>query len=515
MITTCRNLVIVLGDQLNLDSAAFDEFDREQDVVWMAEVAEESKHVWTHKARIAIFLSGMRHFAKSIRRKNFSISYRKLDDKVNRGSLSKELEFSVADLCPRKLVVVQPGEWRVLEIIRKCAERAGIEVDLRADRHFFSTPEEFADHAKGRKQLRLEYFYREMRRKHSVLMNGSDPEGGKWNYDADNRGSFGKEGPTNLPEQKQYRHDKTTKEVLDLVEHKFTEHPGRLDDFDWPVTTHQAEGELKDFIENRLASFGEYQDAMWTDEPYLYHSRLSAALNLKLLDPRDVIEEATVAYRAGKAPLNSVEGFIRQILGWREYVRGIYWLYMPEYLQRNTLNAKQSLPEFYWTGETDMHCLSQAIGQTLNYGYAHHIQRLMVTGLFALLLGVDPKQVHEWYLAVYVDAVEWVELPNSLGMSQFADDGVMASKPYVATGKYIQRMSNYCSNCCYDPSKATGENACPFTTLYWDFLVRHKELLAGNNRMSMQLRNVDRKKPEELKEIRQKASRLRAFFDKK
>lgn len=513
MITTCRNLVIVLGDQLNLDSAAFDEFDREQDMVWMAEVAEESKHVWTHKARIAIFLSGMRHFAKSIRKKNFPISYRKLDDKVNRGSLSKELEFSIADLRPERLVVVQPGEWRVLEIIRKCAEQAGTELDLRSDRHFLSTPEEFADHAEGRKQLRLEYFYREMRRKHNVLMDGSEPEGGKWNYDADNRGSFGKEGPTELPRQKQYRHDEITKEVLDLVEHEFAEHPGSLDDFDWPVTTNQAEGELKDFVENRLASFGEYQDAMWTDEPYLYHSRLSAALNLKLLDPRDVIEEAIVAYRAGKAPLNSVEGFVRQILGWREYVRGIYWLYMPEYLQRNTLNAKQSLPEFYWTGETDMQCLSQAIGQTLHYGYAHHIQRLMVTGLFALLLGVDPKQVHEWYLAVYVDAVEWVELPNSLGMSQFADNGVMASKPYVATGKYIQRMSNYCSNCCYDPSKATGENACPFTTLYWDFLVRHKELLAGNNRMSMQLRNVDRKKPEELKEIRQKANQLRKSLE--
>lgn len=513
MITTCRNLVIVLGDQLNLDSAAFDGFDREQDIVWMAEVAEESKHVWTHKARIAIFLSGMRHFANSLRKKKFHVEYRQLDDKVNRGSLSEELGASINNLRPKRLVVVQPGEWRVLEIIHKCAERASIEVDLRSDRHFLSTPEEFADHAKGRKQLRLEYFYREMRRKHNVLMDGNEPEGGKWNYDADNRGAFGKEGPTDLPRQKQYRHDKTTKKVLELVEHEFAEHPGSLDDFDWPVTTRQAEGELKDFIENRLASFGEYQDAMWTDEPYLYHSRLSAALNLKLLDPRDVIEEAIVAYRAGRAPLNSVEGFVRQILGWREYVRGIYWLYMPEYLQRNTLNAKQSLPEFYWTGDTDMHCLSQTIGQTLNYGYAHHIQRLMVTGLFALLLGVYPKQVHEWYLAVYVDAVEWVELPNSLGMSQFADDGVMASKPYVATGKYIQRMSNYCEDCCYDPKEASGENACPFTTLYWDFLAKHKKLLAGNNRMSMQLRNLDRKEDAELKRIRQKASQLRASLE--
>jgi deoxyribodipyrimidine photolyase-related protein len=251
---------------------------------------------------------------------------------------------------------------------------------------------------------------------------------------------------------------------------------------------------------------------MWTDEPYVYHSRISAALNLKLLDPREVIEKTVAAYRGGHAPLNSVEGFVRQILGWREYVRGIYWLYMPEYLQRNAMKAEQPLPDFYWTGETEMTCLRQAIGQTLEYGYAHHIQRLMVTGLFALLLGVDPKFVHEWYLAVYVDAVEWVELPNSLGMSQFADGGVMASKPYVATGKYIQRMSNYCSECRFDPGKAEGDDACPFTTLYWDFLVRHKKKLAGNNRMSMQLRNVNRKQAKELKAIQKQAETLRSSF---
>ena len=224
------------------------------------------------------------------------------------------------------------------------------------------------------------------------------------------------------------------------------------------------------------------------------------------------MEEAVMAYRAGHAPLNSVEGFVRQILGWREYVRGIYWLYMPDYLERNQLAAKQPLPAFYWTGDTDMHCLEQSIGQTLAYGYAHHIQRLMVTGLFSLLLGVDPKLVHQWYLAVYVDAVEWVELPNSLGMSQFADGGVMASKPYVATGKYIQRMSNYCGSCRYDPAAATGDDACPFTTLYWDFLVRHKKQLSGNNRMTMQLRNLDRKEPAELKAIQAQAKNLRQIL---
>ncbi len=506
---TCRHLVIVLGDQLNADSSAFDDFDRENDVVWMAEVAEESTHVWTHKARIVIFLAAMRHFHQALSRRRYTVQYRKLDEQINRGCLSAELEAAVQELKPLKLIVTQPGEWRVRDMLLRTAKKMNVELEIREDRHFLSSPAEFAQHAEGRKQLRLEYFYRELRRKHEILMNGNQPEGGKWNYDSDNRGSFGSKGPQGLTTHKRFRPDKTTKEVIELVNRRFDGHPGSLDHFDWPVTPKQSRQALEDFIEHRLANFGDYQDAMWTEEPYLYHSRLSAALNLKLLDPREVIDEAIVAYRTGAAPLNSVEGFIRQILGWREYVRGIYWLYMPEYLHRNTLKAKQPLPELYWTADTEMHCLRQAVGQTLEYGYAHHIQRLMVTGLFALLLGVDPQLVHEWYLAVYVDAVEWVELPNSLGMSQFADDGVMASKPYVATGKYIQRMSNYCSGCKFDPAKAVGEDACPFTTLYWDFLVRHRKQLTGNNRMSMQLRNIDRKDPDEIKAIQKQARNLR------
>jgi deoxyribodipyrimidine photolyase-related protein len=502
-------LVIVLGDQLNADSAAFDEFDSKQDFVWMAEVAEESTHVWTHKARIVIFLSAMRHFRDSLMKRKVSVHYRQLDDRGNKGTFDAELEAAVKKLKPARLILVEPGEWRVRECFRKTAKRLNVELELRHDRHFLSTPDEFAEHAKGRKQLRLEYFYRELRRKHDILMDHGKPEGGKWNYDADNRGSFGKKGPGRTPAPRRFRPDKTTKEVIALVERKFPTHPGKLDHFDWPVTPKQARYALTDFIENRLPSFGKYQDAMWTDEPYLFHSRISAAMNIKLLSPLEAIEEAVVAYRSGHAPLNAVEGFVRQILGWREYVRGIYWLYMPDYVDRNAMNARHTLPDFYWTGETDMRCLEQSIGQTLDYGYAHHIQRLMVTGLFTLMLGVDPKLVHEWYLAVYVDAVEWVELPNSLGMSQFADGGVMASKPYVATGKYIQRMSNYCTTCQYDPAKATGEDACPFTTLYWDYLVRHKDQLKGNNRMAMQLKNLDRKKSDDLKAIQKQARRFR------
>ncbi|MDG2383286.1 MAG: cryptochrome/photolyase family protein [Pirellulaceae bacterium] len=508
--SACRNLVIILGDQLNQNSLAFGNFDSAQDAVWMAEVAEESTHVWSHKARIAVFLAAMRHFRDALRKKSFVVHYRQMDDRGNKGTLTAELTRIVKKTKPQRLIVVKPGEWRVQQDLIELAESLQLELEIRTDRHFFSTPEEFAEHAEGRKQLRLEYFYRELRRKHDVLMEGKQPEGGKWNYDADNRGSFGKEGPGKLKMPKRSNPAEITQDVIALVNRKFSKHPGTLDNFDWPVTPKQAKATLSDFVKNRLPNFGDYQDAMWTNEPYLYHAKISAALNLKLLDPREVIEQAVVAYRTRQAPLNSVEGFVRQILGWREYVRGIYWLYMPEYLERNELQASEPLPDFYWTGNTEMTCLQQTIHQTLEYGYAHHIQRLMVTGLFALLLGVDPKAVHQWYLAVYVDAVEWVELPNSLGMSQFADGGVMASKPYVATGKYIQRMSNYCSNCRFDPAKATGEDACPFTTLYWDFLVRHKEELTGNNRMAMQLKNLTRKKTSELNEMQLQATEFRS-----
>ena len=478
-----RRLVVVLGDQLNADSSAFDGFDKQRDVVWMAEVEGEAKHVWSHKARIAVFLSGMRHFCQRLRRQGITVHYRELDDHQNLGSLAKELSASLEALRPERIVLVQPGAWRVQEAIADEAARLGIPLDILDDRHFLCTNEEFAQHASSRKQLRQEYFYREMRRKHNVLMEGNKPLGGQWNFDRENRKSFDKHGPGSLPSPRSFQPDKTTKDVLSLVNARFADHPGDLGGFDWPVNARQAQHALTDFIENRLCKFGTFQDAMWTKEPYLYHSRLSVALNLKLLNPRDVIEAAVAAFEAGRAPLHAVEGFVRQILGWREYVRGIYWHFMPEYLERNTFAADRPLPQFYWTGETEMNCLREVICQTLEYGYAHHIQRLMVTGLFALLLGVNPQEVHQWYLAVYVDAVEWVELPNTLGMSQFADHGTMASKPYVATGRYIDRMSNYCEGCRYRPDKATGETACPFTTLYWDFLSRNEQHLAAMPRM--------------------------------
>ena len=489
---TVRNLVIVLGDQLDAQSSALQDFDPAQDVVWMAEVAEESTHVWSAKQRIAVFLSAMRHFAQDLQARGLPLVYTRLDDADNQGTLARQLNACIIQLRPTGLVLTAPGDWRVLQSLREVAAEHQLPLELRDDTHFFSTVREFSAHAKGRKQLRQEYWYRELRHKHGILMDGKDPVGGQWNFDADNRESFGKAGPQNVPPPTRFAPDAITLEVIALVNTQFASHPGTLSTFGWPVTRAQALLALRAFVEQRLPLFGLYEDAMWSGEAWLYHSHLSCALNLKLLNPREVVQAAEDAYRAGHAPLAAVEGFIRQILGWREYVRGIYWMQMPEYLDLNALGAQAELPAWYWTGETDMACLKDAIGQTLEHGYAHHIQRLMVTGLYALLLGVKPQAVHQWYLSVYVDAVEWVELPNTLGMGQFGDGGLMASKPYVASGKYIQRMSNHCKGCRYDPGLSTGETACPYTTLYWDFLNRHEVMLKKNPRMAMQLKNLAR-----------------------
>lgn len=476
----------------------------------MAEVARESTKVWTSKPRIAMFLSAMRHFAADLRREGLTVDYTRLGDEASAGGFDEALSAAVARHRPERLVVVEPGEWGVGAEIRRAAVRAGLHVEIRPDRHFLATTEEFARHASGRKSLRMEFFYREMRRRAAVLMDGERPEGGGWNYDARNRESFGRAGPGEVPEGVRFAPDAITRGVLRDIDRHFGSHSGSTSSFDWPVTRRQALEALDDFVQHRLPRFGTHQDAMWGGEPFLFHARLSAALNVKLLNPREVLVKVEQAYRSGHAPLPSAEGFIRQVLGWREYVRGVYWWAMPGYATRNELEADASLPKSYWTGETDMACVRECVGQTLEHGYAHHIQRLMVTGLFALLLGVEPRQVHEWYLAVYVDAVEWVELPNTLGMSQYADGGVMASKPYVATGRYIDRMSNYCGGCRFDPAKRVGDDACPFTTLYWDFLARHRRRLRGNRRMDLQLRNLDRLTRAERAAAARQAERVRA-----
>jgi deoxyribodipyrimidine photolyase-related protein len=504
-----RNMILVLGDQLDIHSTVFEGFDPDRDVVWMAEVAHEAEQVWSTQARIAMFLAAMRHYCDALRDRGWRVRYRALDEH-DHATLEAALGADLAELQPERVIAVRPGEWRLAQSLPDVCRMAGVDWSERPDGHFYCAPHEFADWAKGKRELRLEFFYRWLRKREDVLMHNGAPVGGRWNFDTENRGSFGKRGPGLLPKPRSFPPDATTREVIALVESRFATHPGRLGDFDWPLTPAQAEDALQDFITHRLPLFGTYQDAMWQHEPWLYHSRLSAAMNLKLLSPRRVVEAAADAYRQGHAPIEAVEGLIRQILGWREYVRGVYWLRMPGFLDDNALGAEAPLPAFYWTGETEMRCLRDALEQTLDLGYAHHIQRLMVTGLFALLLGVRPREIHAWYLAVYVDAVEWVELPNVLGMSQYADGGKMVSKPYAASGKYIQRMSNYCAGCRYDPGEALGPKACPFTTLYWDFLDRHAKRFRDHPRAGMQWRNLDRLSEERIDAIRAQARRLRA-----
>ncbi len=503
-----RNLIIVLGDQLDADSSVFADFDSEHDAVWMAEVPGEATQVWSSKPRIVMFLAAMRHFRDLLIDRGYRVHYRALGEHVA-PTLEAALAEDLAQLKPQQVIAVQPGEWRLAQSLPTVVAQAGVRWITRSDNHFYCDQEDFLQWAKTRKEYRLEFFYRWLRKRENVLMDDDQPTGGQWNFDSENRQSFDKRGPGMLPMPKAFQPDAVTQQVIEQVNTQFASHPGTLNDFDWPVTSQQAIAALNDFIEHRLPLFGRYQDAIWTQTPWVYHARISAALNLKLLNPRSAVQAAVDAYHQGKVPLATVEGFVRQILGWREFIRGIYWLRMPDFLQDNALNADQPLPAFYWTGDTTMVCLRDAIGQTLRYGYAHHIQRLMVTGLFAQLLGVTPQAIHEWYLAVYIDAVEWAELPNVLGMSQYADGGLMVSKPYVASGKYIERMSNYCSGCRFDSAQAVGEKACPFTTLYWDFLAKHNQRFASHPRTALQWKNLQRKSVDEIAAIQEQARLIR------
>jgi deoxyribodipyrimidine photolyase-related protein len=456
----------------------------------MVEVEEEATYAWHHKKKIAFLFAAMRHFANTLREAGWRVDYVTLDAAGNAGSFTGELERAIGRHRPERLIGTEPGEWRVLQMVQRFEQHFGLPVEILEDDRFLCSRRQFEGWAAGRKQLRMEHFYREMRKSTGLLMAGDGPEGGRWNFDAENR----KPTSTDLfmPKPKRFPPDALTEEVLALVAERFGDHFGRLKPFWFGVTAAAAEAALDHFIEAALPCFGDYQDAMLEDERFLYHSLLSLYLNAGLLDPLAVCRRVEAAYQAGDVPLNAAEGYIRQIIGWREYVRGIYWLKMPGYLEENYFGAGRPLPDFYWTGETDMACLRAAITQTIEEAYAHHIQRLMLTGNFAMLAGIDPQVVHDWYLAVYADAYEWVELPNTLGMSQFADGGLLGSKPYAASGNYINRMSDYCGGCAYDVKRKTGEGACPFNPLYWDFLARNRKKLEGNRRLSQVYRNWDR-----------------------
>ncbi len=477
-----RRLVVILGDQLSPDIASLKATRPEDAVVMMAEVATETRYVWHHKKKLAFVLSSMRHFATRLRELGWQVDYIRLEDEGNTGTFTGEIERALKRHGLQHVVVTHPGEWRVVAALRDWSQRSQVALEILEDTRFLCSIEGFARWARGRRQLRMEYFYRHMREQTGLLMSGAEPEGGRWNFDHDNRKPA--DPALDLPDVPQFTPDGLTESVLELVERRYDDHPGQLRPFWFAVTAADAEAALRHFLRVALPCFGDYQDAMLSSGKFLYHSVLSPYLNCGLLDPLGVCRAAEAEYRAGRAPLNAVEGFIRQIIGWREYVRGLYWLRMPDYARSNVLAANRPLPAFYWTGKIDMACMAACIGQTLEDAYAHHIQRLMVTGNFALLAGIDPHAVHEWYLAVYADAFEWVELPNTIGMSQFADGGLLASKPYAASGNYINRMSDYCGRCRFDVKQKTGDRACPFNYLYWDFLARNVATLGRNPRLA-------------------------------
>jgi deoxyribodipyrimidine photolyase-related protein len=500
-------LILVLGDQLTPTLSALDAADRDTDVVVMAEVRGEAGSPKHHPQKIALIFAAMRKFAAALIEDGWTVAYARLTDTDNAQTIDGELLRRADEFGAQEVICTTPGDWRLIELL----DELPLKVTRLPDTRFISTQSEFEDWAEGRKELRMEYFYRLMRKKTGILMDGDKPEGGKWNYDHDNRKPA--EADLFQPKVPRFKPDEVTREVLQLVADEFADHIGDLDGFAYPTTATEAEKATDDFIANRLEGFGPYQDAMLTGEAHLYHSILSPALNIGLLDPLDLCRRAEAAYRDGKVPLNSAEGFIRQILGWREYVRGIYMMDGPGYTGRNALRHDRDLPWLYWGGETDMACLSEVVTLTRENAYAHHIQRLMITGNFALLIGADPAQVHDWYLSVYADAFEWVEAPNTIGMSQFADGGMIASKPYISSGNYIDKMSNYCDGCAYDVRKKTGKGACPFNLLYWWFLDRHAQRFRKNPRMGTIYATWDRMDTDRKKVILSEAEEFLARLD--
>lgn len=499
-------LRLILGDQLSASISSLQDIQSD-DVVLMCEVMAEATYAPHHPKKIAFLFSAMRHFAEALRQSGKNVRYVTLDDANNTQDFEGEVKRAIQACATTWLTVTEPSEYRLLKKFEGWQEKFGIPVEIRTDHRFLCSNSGFKAWALDKRQLRMEYFYREMRRKHSILIEeNGEPTGGQWNFDKENR----KSPPRGLrsPKRISHRKDQITLDVLELVKQRFSENFGTLEPFHYAVTREQATAEFDHFITKLLPRFGDYQDCMVAGEPYLYHSLISSYLNAGLLLPLEICRKAEDAYRAGKAPLNAVEGFIRQILGWREYVRGIYWLKMPAYGAMNYFNAKEPLPAFYWTADTKMACMAEAVRHTRDHAYSHHIQRLMVTGNFALLAGLDVAEVQEWYLAVYSDAYEWVEMPNTLGMALFGDGGIMGSKPYAASGKYIHKMSNFCDRCPYNPDETTGQNACPFNALYWDFMARNQDKLQQNQRLFYVYATWSKFSAQRQKDIRTKAVRL-------
>ncbi|URD61524.1 cryptochrome/photolyase family protein [Sphingomonas sp. KRR8] len=499
-------LIPILGDQLSHDLASLRGASPASSVVLLMEVAEETGYVRHHPHKIILIFSAMRHFAAELRERGWTVDYIELEDPENRGSFTDEVGRALTRHGATSIRVVEAGEFRVARMIAGWPERFGVPVELLPDDRFICPLPDFFAWA-GQADKPMEYFYRDQRRRTGLLMEpDGKPTGGHWNYDKDNRSGPPHQG--DFPSRCPVEPDAVTRDVIELVRRRFSDHFGSVDGFGLPVTATQAEAALDEFIATRLPLFGTYQDAMVVGEALLFHAAISTSMNCGLLDPLTACRKVEAAFRGGKAPLNAAEGFIRQIIGWREYMRGMYWREMPALGEANALAATRPLPDFYWTGETDMKCLAESIRNTRDNAYAHHIQRLMVLGNFALLAGVAPQAISDWFLVVYADAYEWVEHPNVIGMSQWADGGRIATKPYAASGAYIDRMSDYCQNCVYDVKKKVGPRACPFNSLYWDFLARHEQRLSGNHRLRNQYATWRRMSPEKQAAYREWAQRF-------
>ena len=492
-----RHLIFLAGDQLNLKFLDSCQFDPSVDHIVMIESLHESQIQRQHRTKIAYFFICMRRFASKLKQ-NADITYLKLQ----KDTLADCLLQTVLKIQPQKIILFRPGELAFYE--RIISKLANFKVVTLENPMFISTVDEFKEWAEGKKQLRMEFFYRVMRKKTGLLMDQEgSPVGGKWNYDHDNRKKY--KGDPPIPKRPR---QKLSQEELDLVkeiEQTFPSSFGEINPQTYPLDVSSARSLWDYFLENYMNFFGPYQDAMKSHEPFLFHSLMSPAINLGIIDPLPLLKDVEKLVLDDKISLSSGEGFIRQILGWREYIRGIYWLKMPQYKVLNKLKAKRSVPSFFWTGDSGMNCFDQSVNQISKYAYAHHIQRLMITGNFALLAGLDVQKVCDWYLEVFVDAVEWVELPNTLGMALFADGGFLGSKPYAASANYINKMSDYCRTCKYSYKNKTGDDACPFNYLYWNFIDQHRELLASNPRMSMIYRQLDKMDEGTLNSLREQS----------
>jgi len=506
--TTLR---LVLGDQLNPCHSWFAAPD--PDVLHvMMEVREETDYVLHHAQKIIAIFAAMRAFAGVLRRAGHRVHYMEIDEPGNRQSLVANLDALLAQHRVARFEYQAPDEWRLDRRLADYAAGLPIPARMVDSEHFLGAREEAAALFAGRGQWLMERFYRHMRVRHGVLLDAAGkPAGGQWNYDRDNRKPW--RGAPAEPRDRRRTHDHAAlwRQIAAAGVRSFG--APRERDFRWPLDRAEALAELDAFVAEALPHFGDFQDALARQAWRLFHSLLSFALNVKMLHPREVIARAEAAWREGRVPLAAAEGFIRQILGWREYVRGVYWAAMPGYAEVNVFGHALPLPAWFWNGRTRMRCVAHAIGQSLDEAYAHHIQRLMVIGNFALLAGLDPQALHRWYLGVYIDAFEWVELPNTLGMSQFADGGRLATKPYVSSAAYLDRMGDYCKGCPYDRKARTGATACPFNALYWDFFARHRAVLAGNHRLGTVYLQMGKMAPAELAALRARAAQIRGALD--